>query len=297
MCLKFVKNKVVIEWWDVTSVCIHDVSCSVYFCGINVTRMWHLTPHNERLVFRDKFALRHRNTIRECPTWWKEQETERTINLLPIITFSENLLHKILAGLSCIVESACSKTWLLIWVCLYIFYILCRTPPPNIQRQGRQWKPHMETGSGGLCFTFPCLVVGHMSIIRLRLPSIPSCSLSHWAPYSTYYQLYCHQPSDSFLFFPLTEKQRSWKGHCCQQCVALSSWLNRCLTNMAKRFYPQRVLARSLHFTRPQSRMHINYPSIHRNGKNELQFSHFCLPYNAYRFKRSTSSIKKKNNV
>lgn len=109
MCLK-----VVIEWWDVTSICIHDVSCSVYFCGINVTRMWHVTPHNERLVFTDKFALRHRNTIQECLTWWKEQETERTMNLLPIITLSENLLHKILAGLSCIVESACSKTWLLI---------------------------------------------------------------------------------------------------------------------------------------------------------------------------------------
>lgn len=128
MCLKFVKNKVVIEWWDVTSICIHDVSCSVYFCGINVTRMWHVTPHNERLVFRDKFALRHRNTIQECLTWWKEQETERTINLLPIITFSENLLHKILAGLSCIVESACSKTYLLILgVFVHILHTLLHT--------------------------------------------------------------------------------------------------------------------------------------------------------------------------
>lgn len=267
MCLKFVKNKVVIEWWDVTSICIHDVSCSVYFCGINVTRMWHVTPHNERLVFRDKFALRHRNTIQECLTWWKEQETERTINLLPIITFLKTCCIRSSPAWVALWNLHVRKHNFLFWVCLCIFYILCCTPLPNIQRQGRQWKPHMETGSGGLCFTFPCLVERHMSIIRLRLPSIPSCSLSHWAPYSTYYQFYCHQPSHSFLFFPLTEKQRSWKGHCCQQCVALSSWLNHWLTNMVKRFYPQRVLARSLHFTRPQ-RMHINYPSIHRNGEN-----------------------------
>lgn len=74
------------------------------------------------------------------------------------------------------------------------------------------------------CFTFLCSVA--WCIIRLRLTSIPSCSLSHWPPHPPYYQLYCHQPSHSFLFFPLTEKQRSRKGQCFQRCVGLSSWLN-----------------------------------------------------------------------
>lgn len=239
MCLK-----VVIEWWDVTSICIHDVSCSVYFYGINVTRMWHVTPHNERLVFRDKFALRHRNTIQECLTWWKEQETERTMNLLPIITLSENLLHKILAGLSCIVESACSKTWLLILgVFVHILHTLLHISAKHTEA-GKAMKATYGNREWRTVFYISMLGWAAHEHYQIEITIHPQLFPFTLGP--VFNQFYCHQPSHSFLFFPLTEKQRSWKGHCCQQCVALSSWLNHRLTNMVKRFYPQRVLARPL---------------------------------------------------
>ena len=112
------------------------------------------------------------------------------------------------------------------------------------------------------CFTFSMLK-WCMSIIRSRLLSTPSRSLSRRPPHPPYYQLCCHQPSHSFLFFPLTEKQRSRKGQCLRRRVGvIVTAPSLHPNNTARRLYPERVLACSLHFTRNESSS--NCLSIHR---------------------------------
>ena len=118
----------------------------------------------------------------------------------------------------------------------------------NCVREGNE-KQIRKKGVGSVAsrFTFLCSVARYMSIIRLRLPSIPSCSFSHWPPHPSYYQFYCHQPSHSSLFFPLTEKAEKQKGLvfsalCWLILMAQSHYPN----NTAKRLYPEHVLACSL---------------------------------------------------
>lgn len=127
------------------------------------------------------------------------------------------------------------------------------------------WKKRVE--SVALCFTFPCTVAQYMSIIRLRLPSVLSCSLSHWTPHLRYYQLYCHQPYHSCLFFPSTRRADQQKvpvfsAVCWLIVMAQSLYPN----NAVKRLYPERVLACVVHLTRSEKkRVHVKCPCSHIN--------------------------------
>lgn len=68
-----------------------------------VAWLWHLASHKDRLVCTDTFALRRRNRILECLTWWKEQETENAQTYciqLKALLFIRTLFFKPAAYLS-----------------------------------------------------------------------------------------------------------------------------------------------------------------------------------------------------
>ncbi len=211
------------------TLCSHSLNTKCIMFSPFVAGLWHYVPHNERLVCTDTFALRCRNTILECLTWWKEQETENCSivfnrKLINTVFFSKE--HKILTGLSVSPNKCVNKHDFVFWACWCITVVKSQW---SIQSEGREWNLDTEKGSGvcGIMFyrsMLSCMVREHYQIEITIHPQLFPFTL---APTSPYYQLYCHQPSHSFRFFPLTEKQRSRKGQCFQRCVGLSSRLNR----------------------------------------------------------------------
>lgn len=99
-------------------------------------------------------------------------------------------------------------------------------------REGNESQIWKKAGGRGGVFLWHHVVPFHGKTVRALSdrdyhpsPAVPF----HTGPHVPlpHYQLHCHQPSHSFLFFPLTKKQRSRKGQCVQRRVGLSSRLYR----------------------------------------------------------------------
>lgn len=263
-----------------TMLCSHFLNTMCIMFSPFVAWLWHLEPHNERLVCTDTFALRCRNTILECLTWWKEQETENVpkyciqlkgLLLIKKVYFPSNLQCKILTGLSVSTNKRVNKHAFLFWVCSCMT-VVCVSVKHTVW--GKAMKPRYGKKEWSLwhhVLPFPTHLHGTWASSDWDCHPF---QLFPFTPAPTSPLLSTLLPSTIPFLSVLSlnweaERQKGsmFSAMCWLIVMAQSLYPDK----MAKRLYPEHVLACSLQVARNEKRMHFNCPSSHRRCTSEYE--------------------------
>lgn len=139
-------------------------------------------PLNETLVCKDFFLSdREKNHISDLAMWTRDMKCNY-LSLLISLSISIQFFQYLACFSFFLFRRSNEHDYLILHVLMYDFGL--HFNGPCIARESNEtWVWKKGVGCMASCFTFPCSVAWHMNIIRLRLPSTPSCCLSHWPPY------------------------------------------------------------------------------------------------------------------